>query len=175
MLSFRQQFDFPEFMTAPRFGTLTTTPSIIPFYIGSSEGWGLYSEFLGNELELYQDPYDLLGHYSWALLRACRLVVDTGMHHYGWTRAEAIDYLRQNTMLSDAAVENNIDRYILWPGQATAYLIGQRHIIGLREKEKNRLGDKFNLQQFHKRLLSCFGPMEKTHDCIKMREKTGTA
>ena len=175
MFCFRQQFDFPEFMTAPRFGTLPTVPSIIPYYIGSSEGWGLYSEYLGNELDLYTDPYDKLGYYSWQLLRAARLVVDTGIHHYGWTRAKAINYLRQNTMLSDATVKSNIDRYIVLPGQAVTYLIGQRHIIDLREKEKKRLGEKFNLQQFHKRLLSCVGPMEKTHDCIKMREKTGTA
>lgn len=162
-------------MTSPRFGTLTTIPSKIPYYIASSEGWGLYSEYLGNELGLYTDIYDLLGHYSWALLRAARLVVDTGVHHYGWTRAEVIDYLRENTMLSDAALESNADRYILWPGQAVTYLIGQRNILDLRQKEKQRLGEKFNLQQFHKYLLSCFGPLEKVHDCIQMRERIDNA
>ena len=148
---------------------------MVPFYYGSSEGWGLYSEYLGKELGLYEDVYDLLGFYSFALLRAARLVVDTGLHHFGWTRDQAIGYLRNNTMFSDAAVESNIDRYIVWPGQAVTYLVGQREILDLRRKEKERLGDKFSLQQFHKRLLSCFGPLEKTHDCIMMREKTGTA
>ena len=145
---------------------------MIPYYYASSEGWGLYSEYLGKELGLYEDVYDLLGFYSFALLRAARLVVDTGIHHYGWTRDEAIDYLRQNSMMSEAAVESNIDRYIVWPGQAVTYLIGQNNILKLRQKERERLGDKFNLRQFHKHLLSCFGPLEMTHDCIIMREKT---
>jgi len=88
------------------------------------EGWGLYSEFLGFEMGLYEeDLYARFGHYSYNLLRAARLVVDTGIHALGWTRQEAVDYMESNTALSRVAVEREVDRYITWPGQATAYKV----------------------------------------------------
>lgn len=118
------------------------------------EGWGLYSEFLGKEMGIYDTPYKRFGFLTYQMWRACRLVVDTGIHHMGWGRQQAIDYMMKNTALSQREVENEIDRYISWPGQALSYELGYLEIRRLRAKASKALGDKFDLRHFHDTLLS---------------------
>ena len=113
------------------------------------EGWGLYSEYLGEEMNLYTDPYDLFGRLSHEMLRACRLVVDTGMHALNWSKQQAIDYMMVHTATSEEDVTSEIDRYITWPGQACGYKIGEIKIKELRGNVENILGEKFNLKRFH--------------------------
>ncbi|MEP1554368.1 MAG: DUF885 domain-containing protein [Paraglaciecola sp.] len=117
------------------------------------EGWGLYSEFLGKEVGMYEDLYDEFGRLSYEMWRACRLVVDTGMHLKGWTRQQAIDYMLENTALSEHNVKTEIDRYISWPAQALSYKIGELTIKRLREQAEMQLGEKFNLRDFHDAVL----------------------
>ena len=118
-----------------------------------TEGWGLYSEFIPKEMGLYEDPYSDFGRLAMELWRACRLVVDTGIHQLRWTRQEAIDYLVENTPNPVDDLEKAIGRYIVWPGQATAYKIGMLKIIELREKARTALGDKFDLRGYHDVIL----------------------
>jgi uncharacterized protein (DUF885 family) len=113
------------------------------------EGWALYTERLCDELQLYSSDLDRLGMLSFDAWRACRLVVDTGLHSFGWTRQQAIDYMVANTLLAENNVANEIDRYIVWPGQAVSYKTGQREILELRDEAKQRLGDRFKLPDFH--------------------------
>lgn len=113
------------------------------------EGWGLYTELLPKEIGLYQDPYSDFGRLAMELWRACRLVVDTGLHAKKWSRAQAISYLEQNTPNAKAEAVNAIDRYIVMPSQATAYKIGMIKLIELREKAKTTLGDRFDIREFH--------------------------
>jgi len=117
------------------------------------EGWALYSERLCDELGLYSGDLDRLGMLSYDAWRACRLVVDTGLHAFGWSRDQAIDYLLENTLLARNNCETEVDRYIAWPGQALAYKIGQREILALREEARTRQGKAFSLAAFHDRLL----------------------
>jgi uncharacterized protein (DUF885 family) len=117
------------------------------------EGWALYSERLGLEVGFYQDPYSDFGRLSYEMWRACRLVVDTGMHALGWTRQQAIDFMQQNTSSTLLNITNEIDRYIAWPGQALAYKLGELKIRELRALAENELGAKFNLREFHDVLL----------------------
>jgi uncharacterized protein (DUF885 family) len=117
------------------------------------EGWGLYAEYLGDEMGIYATPYQRFGYLTYQMWRACRLVVDTGIHHLGWTRQQAIDYLTQNTALSDREIANEVDRYISWPGQALSYEIGYLKILQLRHKAEHALGDKFDLRAFHDTVL----------------------
>ncbi|MDO9275902.1 MAG: DUF885 domain-containing protein [Lutibacter sp.] len=117
------------------------------------EGWGLYSEYLGNELGIYETPYENFGKYTYEMWRACRLVVDTGIHDKNWTRAQAVDYLKSNTALSIHEVNTEIDRYISWPGQALSYKIGELKIRELRKKAEEALGTKFNIREFHEIIL----------------------
>jgi uncharacterized protein (DUF885 family) len=118
-------------------------------YTAYVEGWGLYTELLPKEIGLYQDPYADFGRLAMELWRACRLVVDTGIHAKKWTRAQAISYLAENTPNSQSEVENAIERYIVMPSQATAYKVGMLKILQLREKAKTALGDKFDIREFH--------------------------
>lgn len=113
------------------------------------EGWALYSERIPKEVGLYQDPYSDFGRLSMEIFRAARLVVDAGIHYKHWTREQAIDYFLQNTANSKGDCEHEIERYFLWPGQATGYKIGMIKILELRTKAQQALGDKFDIRQFH--------------------------
>ncbi|MEU6151937.1 DUF885 domain-containing protein [Actinosynnema sp. NPDC047251] len=119
-----------------------------------AEGWGLYTERLADEMGLYTDDLTRMGMLSFDAWRACRLVVDTGMHHFGWSRDRALAFLRDNTAATASNVRNEIDRYIAWPGQAPAYLLGRLHIEGLRAKAEQALGDRFDPRDFHHHVLS---------------------
>jgi len=123
------------------------------FFTGFVEGWGLYAERLGLEMGLYDTPAKDMGRLSYEMWRAARLVVDTGLHHRGWSRAEAVAFLRDNTALSAANIEAEVNRYIAWPGQALAYKIGELRIRALRAEAERALGTRFDLRAFHDRLL----------------------
>ena len=117
------------------------------------EGWGLYSEELGEYINLYDDPYDKFGQLTYDMWRAIRLVVDTGMHYKDWTREDAINLFIENSAKSILDIENEVDRYIAWPGQALAYKIGQLKILELRERAETELGDKYDIKDFHDEVL----------------------
>jgi uncharacterized protein (DUF885 family) len=120
---------------------------------GFSEGWALYSERLADELGLYRDPLDHIGLFSDQGARAARLVIDTGLHTKGWTRQQAVDYMMNNTSWAAVDIQNEIDRYISWPGQATAYMLGMFEIRRLRTLAERELGESFDLQAFHDRVV----------------------
>jgi uncharacterized protein (DUF885 family) len=117
------------------------------------EGWGLYSEFLANEMGMYTTPYEHFGKYTYEMWRACRLVVDTGIHAKGWSRAQVVEYMSENTALSIHEINTETDRYISWPGQALSYKIGELKIRELRKKAEKLLGSKFNIRDFHEVVL----------------------
>ena len=118
------------------------------------EGWGLYSEWLGKEMGIYRTPYEDFGRLTYAMWRACRLVIDTGVHHKGWSRDQALAYLRDNTALSEHEVTTEVDRYISWPGQALSYKLGELTIMRLRREAEAALGPKFDVRAFHDAVLS---------------------
>jgi uncharacterized protein (DUF885 family) len=117
------------------------------------EGWALYCERLGDEMGMYETPYDRFGMLGYQIWRAARLVVDTGIHWQGWTRAQALDYFRQNTALPEHEIETEIDRYITWPGQALSYYLGERVILEGRARAEKALGERFNIRAFHDAVL----------------------
>ena len=123
-------------------------------YTAYVEGWGLYSESLGYDIGLYSDPYSRFGALTYDMWRAVRLVVDTGMHYKGWTRQEAIDFFTANAAKTEQDIINEIDRYLVMPGQALAYKIGQLKILELKNKAKEQLGDDFDIKEFHHAVLS---------------------
>jgi uncharacterized protein (DUF885 family) len=128
----------------------------VPAY---EEGWALYAEYLAGEMGLYKgDPYGDLGRLQAELLRATRLVVDTGMHAKHWSREQAIQYMQSTTGMAPSDVTMEVDRYIVWPGQACAYMIGMKVILDLREEAMSGLGPRFNLKEFHTQILEN-GPM----------------
>ena len=136
----REQGEVPDFRKA---------------YISAyGEGWGLYSEWLGKEMGIYQTPYEEFGRLTYAMWRACRLVIDTGVHHMGWSRDRAITYLRDNTALSEHEVTTEVDRYISWPGQALSYKLGELAIVRLRHEAETGLGPKFDVRAFHDAVLA---------------------
>ena len=124
------------------------------YFSGMGEGWGLYSEWLGDELGIYRTPYEKFGQESYDMWRACRLVIDTGIHQYGWSRQQAIDYLASHTALSQHEVETEVDRYISWPGQALAYKLGELTILKLRKEAETTLGPRFDERRFHDAILA---------------------
>ena len=117
------------------------------------EGWGLYTEFLAEDMGIYTTPYEHFGKLTYEMWRACRLVVDTGMHAFGWTREEAVNFMADNTALSMHEINTEIDRYISWPGQALAYKIGEITIRELRKKAEKELGGNFDIRDFHEIIL----------------------
>ena len=140
------------------------------------EGWGLYSEQLGESMGIYDDPYDKFGQLTYDMWRAVRLVVDTGMHYKDWSREDAVNLFLENTAKTEQDINNEVDRYIAWPGQALAYKIGQLKIMELRDKSKEALGDDFDIKDFHDHILS-FGSIplnileEKVDEFIDAKSK----
>jgi uncharacterized protein (DUF885 family) len=122
-------------------------------YGAYSEGWALYAEGLGEEMGIYQNDYELFGRLAFDMWRAVRLVVDTGIHYYGWTREQAIDYFSENSAKTREEIEVEVDRYIVWPGQALGYKIGELKILELRARASRVLGEKFQLRTFHDAVL----------------------
>jgi uncharacterized protein (DUF885 family) len=118
------------------------------------EGWGLYSEWLGTEMGFYKDPYSYFGRLTYDSWRACRLVIDVGLHAKGWTKEQAVTYLSENTALSLHEVNTEINRYISWPGQALAYKMGELKIKELRKRAEEQLKEKFDIRNFHDLILS---------------------
>ncbi len=140
-ISLQQELDLPEFRKNAA------------FFTGFVEGWGLYSERLGIEMGLYDTPEKDMGRLSYEMWRACRLVVDTGIHSKGWTRDQAIAFMLENTALTRTNIEAEVDRYITWPGQALAYKLGELKIRELRARAETALGPKFDLRGFHDAVL----------------------
>ncbi len=124
------------------------------YFSGMGEGWGLYSEWLGDELGIYRTPYEKFGQLSYDMWRAARLVIDTGIHQDGWSRQQAIDYLANHTALTQHEVELEVDRYISWPGQALAYKLGELSILKMRKEAETTLGTKFDERRFHDAILT---------------------
>jgi uncharacterized protein (DUF885 family) len=123
-------------------------------YTAYTEGWALYSERLGKEVGFFQDPYSYYGHLQDDMLRAIRLVVDTGFHYKHWTRQQVVDFFHDHSAIDEAEVQSETDRYMAWPAQALGYKIGQLEILKLRQYSKEQLGDKFDLRAFHDQVLS---------------------
>jgi len=124
------------------------------YFSGYGEGWGLYTEWLGTVMGIYQTPYQDFGRLTFEMWRAARLVIDTGIHEFGWTRQQAIDYLASHTALAKLDIINEIDRYISWPGQALSYYIGYMTMRGLRDEAERELGDTFDQRPFHDTILN---------------------
>jgi len=139
---------------------MTDLPNFRRFnYISAyGEGWALYTERLGVEVDFYETPYDHFGRLTYEMWRACRLVIDTGVHHMGWTRQQALDYLANNTALSMHEVTTEVDRYISWPAQALSYKLGELEIWKIRRKAEAALGDRFDIRAFHDALMA-LGPV----------------
>ena len=133
--------DWPQFRSAT-------------YFSGYGEGWALYMEWLGTKMGMYDTPYEDFGRLSFEIWRACRLVIDTGLHHYGWTREQAQKYLHDHTALADHDIGTEVDRYISWPGQALAYKLGEMLIRRERAKAEQVLGDKFDERAFHDTILA---------------------
>lgn len=119
------------------------------YHAAFGEGWGLYAESLGREMGFYTEPASDFGRLTYEIWRANRLVIDTGLHAFGWSRQQAIDYLLENSALTEAEVVSEVDRYITWPGQATAYKVGELRIQALRQRAQDALGSRFDLRAFH--------------------------
>lgn len=127
------------------------------YFSGYGEGWGLYTEWLGTKMGIYETPYEEFGRETFEMWRAARLVIDTGLHTQGWTRQQAIDYLKENTALAQLDIENEVDRYIAWPGQALAYKIGELKMREMRALAEKELGSDFDQRTFHDAILNMGG------------------
>jgi uncharacterized protein (DUF885 family) len=146
------------------------------YFSGYGEGWGLYCEWLGNEMGIYRTPYEKFGQQSYAMWRAVRLVIDTGIHRYGWSRQKAIDYLASHTALSQHEVETEVDRYISWPGQALSYKLGELTIRRLRAEAEKELATRFDIKKFHTLLLGLGSvPLPTLEDQVHRFIATGKA
>ena len=139
-------------------------PFRFPLHQGFSEGWGLYSETLGREFGLYSEPLVRFGHLGAEMFRACRLVVDTGIHHLGWSREKAVRYLMDLNNYPEDMIRREISRYVTMPGQAVSYKVGQIKILQLRERAKKALGEGFDLKSFHEVVLRAAGPLSIVED-----------
>jgi uncharacterized protein (DUF885 family) len=124
------------------------------YFSGFGEGWGLYTEYLGEEMGIYRTPYERFGRLSYEMWRAARLVIDTGIHAYGWDREKAIDYLAARTALSRHEVGTEVDRYISWPAQALSYKLGELTLRRVRARAEDALGPRFDIRKFHDVVLS---------------------
>lgn len=124
------------------------------YFSGYGEGWGLYTEWLGTVMGIYETPYQEFGRETYEMWRAVRLVVDTGIHHYGWSRDKALSYMRDNLALSEHEITTEVDRYIAWPGQAVSYKLGELQIRRLRKEAETALGPKFDQRKFHDAILA---------------------
>ena len=129
-------------------------PATFAMNTAYTEGWGLYAEYLGEEMGMYEDPYVLFGRLSEEMVRACRLVVDTGMHALGWSRKKAIDFMQSNTADDVEDLVSEVNRYISIPGQACAYKIGEIKLRELRKLAAEKLGEKFDVRKFHDFVLT---------------------
>ena len=123
------------------------------YFSGYGEGWGLYTEWLGQQMGIYETPYEEFGRQTYEMWRAVRLVIDTGMHEFGWSREKALQYFKDHVALSDLEINNEVDRYISWPGQALAYKLGEIKIRELRKEAEATLGPKFDQRKFHDVIL----------------------
>jgi len=160
-------------------------PQLPPFrqneyYTAYTEGWALYSERLGKEVGFFQDPYSYYGHLQDDMLRAIRLVVDTGFHHKHWTRQQVVDFFHDHSAIDEAEVQSETDRYMAWPAQALGYKIGQLEILKLRQYAKDQLGNKFNLSNFHDEVLGAGAlPLDvlstRVHEWVATQKATASA
>ncbi|MGH7446956.1 MAG: DUF885 domain-containing protein, partial [Longimicrobiales bacterium] len=123
-------------------------------FSGFNEGWGLYTEWLGTIMDIYETPYEDFGRLTYEMWRACRLVIDTGLHQFGWTREQAMDYLRRHAALSEHEITTEVERYIAWPGQALAYKLGEMQIRRHRREAEQQLGAAFDQRKFHDAILA---------------------
>ena len=154
-IALQQEMDLPEFMKATFFGAY-------------AEGWALYAETLGKDLGMFNDPYQYLGRLNADMERSVRLVVDVGMHHKGWTREQAIQYVLENQPVSSAVAEQRIERYMITPGQALSYKIGEQKILSLRKYAQKKLGTAFDIREFHDEILKDGGlPLSILQDKIE--------
>ncbi|XP_046560634.1 uncharacterized protein LOC124269641 [Haliotis rubra] len=159
--SYALKASLPSFRRNTEFSRYYEVPFHFPFYTAYVEGWALYAESLGEELNFYEHDRELMGRYSLEMFRACRLVVDSGLHYYGWDREEAIQYMLNYTSFSRVEMTIEVDRYITWPGQACAYKIGEIKIKELRKRAEEALGELFDIREFHSVVLEN-GPMPLT-------------
>ena len=142
-----------------QFTVAAELPELPPFrkyaeFTAYSEGWAFYSERLAKDVGFYQDPYSEYGRLGNEMWRAVRLVVDTGVHSKHWSRDQMLDFFRQHTAMDEQNIVTEVDRYIVWPGQALAYKLGQMKIIELRERARQRLGERFDIRTFHDAVLA---------------------
>ena len=164
--AFKEVADAPDFI---RYSIdpddASAAPSTFPAHTAFFEGWGLYSEYLGYELGIYEnEPIKELGYIMGDLLRSARLVVDTGLHRFGWSKERAVEFLMKNSAFSLAAAKAEVDRYITLPAQAVSYKVGERKIHQLRHLFVQEQG--FDLKDFHEFFLACEGPLQDLQDCI---------
>ena len=152
-ISMALQLALPMFRRKLDYRRLCAAPLAFPIYTAYIEGWALYAEDLGLDMDVYDTPYEVFGKLSEEMFRACRLVVDTGLHYFGWSKEKAMDYMNSNCFMAPNEVENEICRYITWPGQACAYKIGQLKIKELRKLAEKELGDRFDVKAFHDVIL----------------------
>ena len=151
---YAQQLPLPRFRKKIDYRNIYSSPMLFPVYTAYCEGWAMYAEDLGIEMGVYSTPYEVFGKLTDEMYRACRLVVDTGLHYFGWSKERAIDYMAENCMMTTHKIENEIDRYITWPGQACSYKIGQMKIQELRKLVEHELGSQFDIRVFHDMILN---------------------
>ncbi|XP_025079634.1 uncharacterized protein LOC112555444 [Pomacea canaliculata] len=151
--SYTRRFSIPGYRADAMNGRLFSVPFHFPVYSAYAEGWALYAEYLGEEMGLFDDHFDLFGRYCSEIFRACRLVVDSGIHAFGWDRDRAISFLSNYSDFPASQIEAEVDRYITWPGQACAYKVGEIKIKEMRQRAEEQLGRRFDPKEFHHEIL----------------------